>query len=64
MRREYLTVVDDYRDRLEPAMEKLVEKGCWQRVETVQVPCYSFGKDGMVYVFRVTQNGAPANDVI
>lgn len=58
LRKEYLDTVSDYRGRLEHYMEILEQKGCWQRLEALQVPHYAFGKDGMVYVFQVNTEGA------
>ena len=59
MREEYLSYVAEYVDRLEPFMQQLVEQGAWTREERTVVPKYSFGKNGVVFVYRVNQLGVP-----
>ncbi|KAK2148045.1 hypothetical protein LSH36_519g03074 [Paralvinella palmiformis] len=58
MRREYLEYVKEYADRLEPYMKELEDSGQWRRLERSPVSNYSFGKDGVVFVYRVIQNGS------
>lgn len=53
MRREYLSYVEEYKDRLEPLMNTLEENGSWEKVVRKIVPSYSFQKEGVVYVYRV-----------
>ena len=53
MRREYLSYVEEYKDRLEPLMDKLEDQGQWKKVVRKIVPSYSFQKDGVVYVYQV-----------
>ena len=62
MREEYLTYVKEYVDRLEPMMESFETRGLWKREERTVVPKYSFGKNGVVFVFRVLVSG-DVNDV-
>jgi SAM-dependent methyltransferase len=53
MRQEYLETVEDFKDRLEPLMERMEhEEKIWTRLARIQVPRYSFDKNGLVYVFR------------
>ncbi|KAI0228373.1 hypothetical protein LSAT2_021147 [Lamellibrachia satsuma] len=59
MREEYLSYVAEYVDRLEPFMQQLVEQGAWTQEERTVVPKYSFGKNGVVFVYRVYRPGAP-----
>ena len=53
MRREYLSYVEEYKDKLEPLMDTLEDQGNWKKVVRKIVPCYSFQKDGMVYVYQI-----------
>lgn len=53
MREEYLTYVEEYKDRLEPLMQELADEGKWERVSRTVVPHYSFGKNGIVFMFKV-----------
>ena len=52
MRKEYLTYVKEYVDRLVPMMEKLENEGVWSTVVRLDVPNYSFNKTGIIFVFR------------
>ena len=58
-REEFLTEVADYIDRLEPFMKQLAEQGAWTREERKVVPNHVYGKNGVVFVFRVKQSGEP-----
>ncbi|XP_050739141.1 methyltransferase-like protein 27 [Eriocheir sinensis] len=55
MRHEYLETVAAYKEKLEPYMDQLEEDGKWRKVERRVVPNYYFGKEGVVYVYRVTK---------
>ena len=59
MREEYIFYVAEYVDRLEPFMQQLAEKGWWTVEERTVVPKYSFDKNGVIFVYRVNQSGAP-----
>jgi hypothetical protein len=54
MRAEYLTTVDEYRNRLEPLMRKMCDQPerAWTQVARIEVPNYSFDKTGVVYIFQ------------
>ena len=52
MREEYLSYVEEYKDRLEPLMNKFVDDGILERLERIRVPHYSFLKTGLVFIFR------------
>ena len=51
MREEYLSYVEEYKDRLEPLMSKLIDESIWKRQHRLQVPNYSFNKTRLVYIF-------------
>ncbi|XP_012939075.1 methyltransferase-like protein 27 [Aplysia californica] len=53
MRQQYLSIVPEYIDRLEPLMKKLEQQGKWEAVSRTVVPRYSFTNDGVVFVFKV-----------
>ncbi|XP_063853931.1 methyltransferase-like protein 27 isoform X2 [Scylla paramamosain] len=53
MRHEYLTIVDAYRDKLEPHLASLEERNYWTRVTRKVVPNYFCGKDGFVLTYKV-----------
>ena len=53
MRLEYLSYVEEYKDKLEPLMNTLEVRGLWRKVERKIVPCYSFQKEGVVFVYQV-----------
>ncbi|XP_045119492.1 methyltransferase-like protein 27 [Portunus trituberculatus] len=53
MREENLVTVEAYRDKLEPHMDSLVERGYWTRVTRKVVPYYFCDKDGLVLTYRV-----------
>jgi len=57
MREEYLSYVKEYVGRLEPMMETLQVDGAWSRQERTVVPNYSFGKNGVVFVYKVQAEG-------
>lgn len=52
MRKEYLTYVEEYVDRLVPLMDKLEKDGVWTNVVKLDVPNYSFNKTGIVFVYQ------------
>ncbi|KAL3864748.1 hypothetical protein ACJMK2_006404 [Sinanodonta woodiana] len=52
MRKEYLDYVNEYKDRLEPLMDKLEGEKKWQKISRKIVPNYSFNKEGVVYKFK------------
>ena len=53
MRLEYLSYVEEYKDKLEPLMSTLEEKRVWKKIKRTIVPSYSFQKDGVVFVYQV-----------
>ncbi|XP_005092039.2 uncharacterized protein LOC101863490 [Aplysia californica] len=53
MREQYLSSVAEYKDRLEPHMKELTQKGKWEPVSRTVVPRYSFNNNGVVFVFKV-----------
>ena len=57
MREEYLSYVEEYVDRLEPFMKELERLEKWELVERTVVPKYSFGKNGVIFVYKVRENG-------
>lgn len=54
-RNEFLTILDVYRDKLEPAMEQLEKEGQWTKLEKIIIPNYFFKHDGVAFVFEVTK---------
>ncbi|KAL3864690.1 hypothetical protein ACJMK2_006351 [Sinanodonta woodiana] len=52
MRKEYLDYVNEYKDCLEPLMDKLEGEKKWQKISREIVPNYSFNKEGVVYKFK------------
>ncbi|CAF0927183.1 unnamed protein product [Brachionus calyciflorus] len=52
MRKEYLTDVKDYENRLEPLMNQMIDEKIWFNITRFEVENYSFNKTGIVYVFR------------
>ncbi|XP_050724412.1 uncharacterized protein LOC127002471 isoform X7 [Eriocheir sinensis] len=55
MRHEFLQTVPSYKDKLEPYMDQLEADGKWKKVERRIVPNYLCGKEGLVFVFRITK---------
>jgi len=53
MRKEYLSYVAEYTDKLEPYIKRMEEEGCWDLVERKVVPNYSFNKEGLVFRMMV-----------
>lgn len=53
MRREYLEIVNEYKNRLEPFMKYLENKGYWKMITRRIRKKYSFENDGIVYTFQV-----------
>ncbi len=52
MRKEYLTYVKEYIDRLVPMMDKLEKDGVWTTVTRMEVPNYSFNKTGIIFIYQ------------
>ncbi|XP_078578489.1 methyltransferase-like protein 27 [Branchiostoma floridae x Branchiostoma japonicum] len=53
MREEFLRTVETYKDKLEPAMMTLEDKGSWEQVARDIVPKYYRDKDGVIFIYRV-----------
>ena len=53
MREEYLFIVKEYQNRLEPLMQQMENGGLWLMLERTVVADYAYGKNGIVFVFRV-----------
>ncbi|XP_071545009.1 methyltransferase-like protein 27 [Panulirus ornatus] len=53
MRLEYLEVVKEYKNRLEPHMDLLQQQGWWRKETKKVVRNYAFGKDGVIFICRV-----------
>ena len=52
MRAEYLQIVDDYKNNLEPLMQKMADERIWSLEYKITVPNYSFDKNGLIFIFR------------
>ncbi|KAK6186311.1 hypothetical protein SNE40_008372 [Patella caerulea] len=52
MREEYLSYVEDYKDKLEPLMAKLEKEEKWKRLSRDVIPNYSFNKNGVVFKYE------------
>ncbi|XP_055955314.1 methyltransferase-like protein 27 [Patella vulgata] len=52
MREEYLSYVEDYKNKLEPLMAKLEKEGKWRRSSRDVIPNYSFNKNGVVFKYE------------
>ncbi|KAK8379963.1 hypothetical protein O3P69_019780 [Scylla paramamosain] len=52
MRKNFLEIVEAYKDKLEPYMEQLEERGVWQKVERRVVPNYYFNNEGVIFTYR------------
>jgi hypothetical protein len=53
MRKEYLTTVAEYTDRLEPLMQEMSDQEhVWTQIARIEVPNYSFDKTGVVFIFQ------------
>ena len=52
MRKEYLTKVKEYADRLEPLMDKMEAEQVWTKIARIEVPKYSFNNVGVVYIYK------------
>ncbi|XP_035674639.1 methyltransferase-like protein 27 [Branchiostoma floridae] len=53
MREEFLHTVEAYRDKLEPAMVTLEEKGSWEQVARDIVPNFYRELNGVIFIYRV-----------
>ncbi|CAI9738779.1 Hypothetical predicted protein [Octopus vulgaris] len=53
MRKEYLTYVLDYKDKLLPLFHRLEEEKKWKMISDKEVSNYSFNKTGIVFIFSV-----------
>ena len=58
MREEYLSIVKEYKDRLEPFMDQLEDSGYWKGLQRTVVPRYSFSNNGVVFVYQVLISGS------
>lgn len=52
MRKEYLSYVKEYENKLEPLISKMVDEGVWSQLARFEVENYSFDKTGLIYVFK------------
>ncbi|RNA26952.1 Williams-Beuren syndrome chromosomal region 27 -like isoform X2 [Brachionus plicatilis] len=52
MRKEYLSYVKEYENKLEPLMNGMVDEGVWSKHACFEVENYSFDKTGLIYVFK------------
>ena len=52
MRENYLKEVEQYKE-LESLMQRLELEGKWSKLERTVVEKYSFGNNGVIFVFRV-----------
>ncbi|XP_050395332.2 methyltransferase-like protein 27 [Patella vulgata] len=52
MREEYLSYVEDYKNKLEPLMSQLENEGKWRRLSREVIPNYSFNKNGIVFKYE------------
>lgn len=52
MRKEYLSYVKEYENKLEPLMNGMVDEGVWSKRACFEVENYSFDKTGLIYVFK------------
>ncbi|XP_041368160.1 methyltransferase-like protein 27 isoform X2 [Gigantopelta aegis] len=53
MREEYLQYVEEYKDRLEPLLQKWEADGLWKLVSREIVKKYSFDNNGVVFKYSV-----------
>ena len=59
MRAEYLTYVEEYKDRLENLMITLRQGQYWKVIEKREIQGYSFNKLGIIFVHQVLCEGFP-----
>lgn len=52
-RLEYLETVPEYKDRLEPLMDKLEQEGKWKKVARIIEPNYYQEKEGITWKYEV-----------
>ena len=64
LREEYLEIVDEYKDRLEPFMQELERFGVWKMLNRNVVANFAFGKTGIIYSFEVCANHWSKSDII
>ena len=57
MRERYLEAVNEYKDRLEPFMKKLVALEAWTRIKRDVKQNYSFTNNGILFVYKVNISG-------
>ncbi len=57
MRMEFLSIVEEYCDRLEPFMMELEQQGKWQLESKRKVPNWYLAQPGVVFIFRVLKPG-------
>ena len=55
MRENYLKIVAEYKDRLEPLMRKLQDAGKWMMLERTIISGYLPGFNGVRFVFKITK---------
>ena len=52
-RLEFLCTVSEYKDRLEPLMEKLEKEGKWKKIARIIEPDYFLEKNGISWIYQV-----------
>ena len=53
MRAEHLTKVEQYKDKLEPLMDKLEKEGKWKKIERKIFQRFFLDKDGILWKYQV-----------
>ncbi|XP_069184330.1 methyltransferase-like protein 27 [Procambarus clarkii] len=53
---KYLTTLEEYKDKLEPRMERLEQQGLWQQKVKKVVPNYDKKSDAVVFIYRVVRD--------
>ena len=51
----HLTLVPEYKDRLEPLMKQLEMEGQWQQLERTAIPNVYHTYNGLLFAFKVTK---------
>jgi len=52
-RLQHLDTVDEYRDRLEPLMDRMEAEGSWRRLERRVFPGFFLDKEGILWKYQV-----------
>lgn len=52
-REQHLQAVDEYRDRLEPLMDRLEAEGKWKKIERKIFKGFFLDKDGIMWKYQV-----------